>query len=88
MNINDRIEDLSITARVTRAVTSAALIGLTMAQTTPLGWLSVLPLLAVYPAFGAITGVSPTRHLARALRGKAHGLAKAHRDVLPATLSQ
>lgn len=49
---------LSPLLRTGYAVLATVLIGSVMATAVaPLGWLSILPLLAVYPAFGAITGV-------------------------------
>ena len=66
MNSTDRntVENLDTTSRVLRAVTGAGLILYTMSvSVTPLGWLAVLPLLAIYPMFTAITGWSPMRAL-------------------------
>ena len=58
----ETVENLNSASRVLRAVTGAALILFTMSSTaTPLGWLAVLPLVAIYPIFTAITGWSPFR---------------------------
>ena len=67
MNHTDRlenVENLTASERVLRALAGSVFILYTMnASVTPLGWLAVLPLLAVYPIFTAITGWSPIRFL-------------------------
>ncbi|MDH5327893.1 MAG: DUF2892 domain-containing protein [Gammaproteobacteria bacterium] len=63
------VENLSRTSRLTRAMFGAVLIGYTMQTTvSPLGWLAVLPLLAIFPVFSAITGWSPVIALVAKLK--------------------
>lgn len=58
------VENLTTGSRVLRTVAGTALIVFTMSSSvTPLGWLAVLPLIAIYPMFTAITGWSPLRAL-------------------------
>ena len=46
--------------RFNRIVFGAILIGITMAaDSTPLGWLAVLPLLAILPILSGLTGIDP-----------------------------
>ncbi|MDH5327920.1 MAG: DUF2892 domain-containing protein [Gammaproteobacteria bacterium] len=64
MNNSDRVGNLSTVSRLVRVGAGATLIGVTMTTTaTPLGWLALLPLLAIYPMFTAVTGWSPLKAL-------------------------
>ena len=47
---------LSISARVRRIVTGSIFIGIVMGSTGPLGYLTLLPLLAVYPILTGMIG--------------------------------
>ena len=62
MDIDNSIVNLGTAGRLARGLIGAVLIGVVMVQTDPLGWLAILPLIAVYPIFSAITGVDPVRH--------------------------
>ena len=57
-------ENLNGFSQASRAVLGCLLILIAMiAPKTPLGWLAVLPLVAVYPVFTAITGWNPVKTL-------------------------
>lgn len=57
-----KVENLDRSSRVLRAVVGSALITCTMmATTTPLGWVALLPLIAIYPIFTAITAWDPIK---------------------------
>jgi hypothetical protein len=54
------IQTLSRIQRFNRIAFGAVLIGITMAtSTTPLGWLAVLPLLAILPIISGLIGFDP-----------------------------
>ena len=54
------IETLNPIQRFNRIAFGAVLIGITMATgTTPLGWLAVLPLLAILPIISGLIGFDP-----------------------------
>jgi hypothetical protein len=54
------IETLSPIQRFNRIAFGAVLIGITMATgTAPLGWLAVLPLLAILPIISGLIGFDP-----------------------------
>jgi hypothetical protein len=56
------VENLDIHSRIVRALVGAGLIGYVLTTPiAPLGWLAVLPLLAIYPMFSAITGWDPVK---------------------------
>jgi hypothetical protein len=57
--MNTRQSQLNITNRITRFIIGAGLIGATMAASSTLGYLALLPLLAVYPLATAIVGEDP-----------------------------
>lgn len=62
MKTTNRITQLSWTERNVRVALGATLIGATMtAPDATLGWLAVLPLLAVYPVLTGMTGHDPLR---------------------------
>ena len=87
---SERVENLGQTSRVLRALTGAALIGVTMQSgAAPLGWLAVLPLLAIYPMFTAISGWSPLKALfGQSYQGREYSngqLSTATRVILAAT---
>ena len=49
---------LNASFRIAYAVLASIAIGAVLVNpVTPLGWMAILPLIAVYPVFGAITGV-------------------------------
>ena len=65
----DKVENMSSSSRLTRILFGATLIGFTMhTSVSPLGWFAVLPLLAVYPIFTAITGWSPVKALVEKMK--------------------
>jgi hypothetical protein len=54
------IDTLNPIQRFNRITFGAVLIGITMAtSTTPLGWLAVLPLLAILPIISGLIGFDP-----------------------------
>jgi hypothetical protein len=58
------VENLDNHSRAARALIGAALIAFVMTTPeAPLGWFAVLPLLAIYPIFSAITGWDPIKAL-------------------------
>jgi hypothetical protein len=54
-----RQSQLNVTNRITRSVIGAGLIGITMAASGPLGYLALLPLIAIYPLTTAMLGEDP-----------------------------
>lgn len=59
---HSQLENLGQTSRLLRAALGTSLIVFTMTTpATPLGWLAILPLLAIYPVFTAIIGWDPAR---------------------------
>ena len=50
---------LNVKSRITRIVVGAGLIGITMAASGTLGYLALLPLLAIYPLMTGILGEDP-----------------------------
>jgi hypothetical protein len=65
------IQTLNPIQRFNRIAFGAVLIGITMAtSTTPLGWLAVLPLLAVLPIISGLIGFDPVSSLAAEIFGR------------------
>lgn len=50
---------LSTSLRAGYGILGSTLIGIAMTSAAPLGLVAILPLAAIYPAFGAITGIDP-----------------------------
>lgn len=80
-------EIIGLWDRSVRIALGAALIGIAMtASETPLGWIAVLPLLAVYPVLTGVVGRDPLRSALHAAAGmRRHDIALQHSltDTLP-----
>ena len=59
MDTTTNNSELNTTSRVRRVVIGGALIGIVMNATGPLGYLAVLPLLAIYPILTGLFGEDP-----------------------------
>ena len=57
--MDTRQSQLNIVNRITRILVGTGLIGFTMAASGPLGYLTLLPLLAVYPLMTGLVGEDP-----------------------------
>ncbi|WP_455199459.1 hypothetical protein [Kaarinaea lacus] len=65
---------LSTTSRVFRIVAGTILIGITMSATSQLGYLALLPLLAIYPIVTGIVGEDPLDVLFASWKGGFEGV--------------
>lgn len=63
MDITNNQSTLSTASRVRRLITGSVMIGIVMNVTGPLGYLALLPLLAVYPLLTGMIGEDPLNGL-------------------------
>lgn len=63
MNTTNEQTVLSTASRVRRILTGSVMIGIVMSATGPLGYLTLLPLLAVYPLLTGMIGEDPLNGL-------------------------
>ena len=69
MSNSECFENLSRSSRLTRVLFGTVLIGFTMqTAVSPLGWLAVLPLLAIFPVFTALVGWCPLKAIVARLK--------------------
>ena len=73
MDISIKKSELSTAARVRRIITGSVFIGIVMNATGPLGYLTLLPLLAVYPLLTGMIGEDPVDGLLRNWQGGFEG---------------
>lgn len=76
MNLQDAT--LSTTDRVSRGALGFVLIGIAYFSAGPLGWISLLPLVAIFPLMTAAVGVCPVEGALRSAWRKSHPVAVTH----------